>query len=39
MTDLVDLIDRKIDDDSLGGSSSQDRNGSGGAHTSTRPSS
>src|SRR5215208_2395078 len=38
MTDLVDLIDRKLDDDSLGGSSSQDRNGSGGAHTSTRPS-
>src|SRR5215204_2661600 len=35
MTDLVDLIDRKLDDDSIGGSSSRDRNGSGGAHTST----
>jgi hypothetical protein len=38
MTDLVDLIDRKLDDDSIGYGSSRDRDGSGGAHTSTRSS-
>jgi hypothetical protein len=39
MTDLVEMIDRKIDDDAIGGaSSSQDRDGSGGPHTSRRSS-
>ena len=36
MTDLVEVIDRKIDDDSIGGNFSQDQDGSGGAHPSKR---
>jgi hypothetical protein len=38
MTDLVDVIDRKLEDDSIGGSSSQDQDGSGRAHPSRRTS-
>jgi hypothetical protein len=38
MTDLVDVIDSKIEDDAIGASSSQDRDGSGGPHTSRRTS-
>ncbi len=32
MTDLVDVIERKIDDDAIGDGSSRDRDGSGGPH-------
>ena len=39
MTDLVDVIDRKIDDNAIGDASPQDQDGSGGAHRSRRPSS
>jgi hypothetical protein len=34
MTDLVDVIERKIKDDSIGGNSSQDRDGSGRSYPS-----
>jgi hypothetical protein len=34
MTDLVDVIDRKIDDNAIGDASPQDQDGSGGAHPS-----
>jgi hypothetical protein len=38
MTDLVEVIDRKIDDDGIGDASSQDRDEPGGPHTSGRTS-
>ena len=34
MTDLVDVIDRKIDDNAIGDASPQDQDGSGGLHPS-----
>jgi hypothetical protein len=39
MTDLVEVIDRKIEDDAIGETSSQDQDGSGGPHSSRRTSS
>jgi hypothetical protein len=38
MTDLVEVIDRKISDDGIGDASSQDRDEPGGPHTSRRTS-
>jgi hypothetical protein len=38
MTDLVEIIDRKIADDAIGNSSSQDQDGSGGPYSSRRTS-
>jgi hypothetical protein len=39
MTDLVEVIDRKIEDDAIGGdTASRDRDGSKGSQTSRSPS-